>query len=167
MLKKYSHQLTTAVSFGLTSGVITTLGMIVGLNSATSSRLAVVAGILVMAIADGLADAAGMHLSEESEMEGNKNKHSQKEVWITTLFTFLSVCGFISIFAIPVLLFPIDTAVTISVAWGMLLLVVLNYYLAKIRSEDSRKIISEHVVLAIFVILISYLIGELIALWFR
>ena len=40
------------VSFGLTSGIITTLGMMVGLNFSTGSKLVVLGGILTIAIAD-------------------------------------------------------------------------------------------------------------------
>ena len=35
----------SGISFGLTSGVITTLGLIVGLRSGTGSRLALIRGI--------------------------------------------------------------------------------------------------------------------------
>jgi len=49
------HQLKTGVSFGLTSGIITTLGLMVGLHSGTQSRIAVVGGILTIAIADASA----------------------------------------------------------------------------------------------------------------
>ena len=38
-------------SFGLTSGVITTLGLMVGLHSSTHSKLVVIGGILTIAIA--------------------------------------------------------------------------------------------------------------------
>lgn len=44
-------------SFGLTSGVITTLGMMVGLHSSTHSKLAVIGGIIAIAIADAFSDA--------------------------------------------------------------------------------------------------------------
>lgn len=44
-------------SFGLTSGVITTLGLIVGLHSSTHSDLSVIGGILSIAIADAMSDA--------------------------------------------------------------------------------------------------------------
>ncbi len=167
MTKKYSHQLITGISFGLTSGVITALGMIVGLRSATSSKLAVVAGIVIMAIADGLADAVGLHVVEEGEVEKGKVKHTPQEVWITTVITFVLVSGFILTFAIPLLLFPLKTAIFIAIAWGMLLLILLNLYIAKIRKKSSLKLISEHVLLASFVIIISYLLGNLIALKFR
>ena len=85
MLKKYFHQLITGLSFGLTSSVITSLGMIVGLYSATASRLAVIAGIIIMAIADGMSDAAGVHISEESELEKGQAKHTHKEIWAATV----------------------------------------------------------------------------------
>ena len=163
MKQRYSHQFTTGVSFGLTSGVITALGMIVGLNSATSSKLAVLAGIIIMAIADGLADAAGLHLSEESEVEKGKGKHTPKEVWLTTLYTFISVAGFILTFAIPILIFNLQTAVYVAIGWGLLLIICLNIYIARIRKEPALKLICEHVFLALFVIMLSYGVGKLIA----
>ena len=162
MAKKYSHQLLTGISFGLTSAVITSLGMIVGLNSATSSRLAVGAGIIVMAVADGLADAMGLHLAEESEIENGKVKHTPKEVWLTTAVTFFSVSGFCSTFAIPILLFSMKLAVFLTISWGILLLIILNFYIARIKKERPLKLILQHILLAIFVIAISYEIGNLI-----
>ncbi|UCE51174.1 MAG: hypothetical protein JSV31_18140 [Desulfobacterales bacterium] len=44
--------LRTGISFGLTSAVITTLGLMVGLHSGTHSKIVVLAGILTIAIAD-------------------------------------------------------------------------------------------------------------------
>ena len=167
MAQKYSHQLMTGICFGLTTAVITSLGMIVGMHSATSSKLSVVAGIVVMAIADGLSDAVGLHTAEEAEVENGKSKHTPKEIWLTTLFAFLSVSGFTLTFAIPVLICPLETAVILTIAWGMLLLILLNFYIAKIRRENPIKLISEHILLAIFVIIVSHLVGILIALVFE
>jgi hypothetical protein len=62
-------------SFGLTSSIITTLGLIVGLHSSTHSKLIIVGGILIIAVADALSDALGIHISEEAE-----NKHSVREI---------------------------------------------------------------------------------------
>ncbi|TKS61160.1 MAG: membrane protein [Nitrospira sp.] len=60
----------TGLSFGLTSGVITTLGLMVGLHSGTHSRAIVIGGILTIAIADAMSDALGIHVSEESKNSG-------------------------------------------------------------------------------------------------
>ena len=40
------------ISFGLTSATITTLGLIIGLEAGTGSRLAVASGILAIAVSD-------------------------------------------------------------------------------------------------------------------
>jgi hypothetical protein len=78
----------------------------------------VFAGIVIMALADGLADAAGFHIVEEAEVENGRAKHTMKEVWVSTIVTFIAVGGFISTFAIPVLLFQLKTAIILDIAWG-------------------------------------------------
>ena len=167
MNSKYPDQLVTGVSFGITLGVITALGMIVGLHEATSSRLAVFAGIVVMAIADGMADAAGFHVVEEAELENGKAKHSSREVWMTTFFTFLGVCGFILTFAVPILIYDLGFAVIVDIVWGILLIVALNIYIAKLKNESAIKLVTEHVSLAVVVITISYFTGKLIGGWIQ
>jgi len=59
------HLLKVGFSFGLTSGIVTTLGLMVGLHSSTHSKLVVIGGILTIAIADALSDAMGIHIAEE------------------------------------------------------------------------------------------------------
>lgn len=160
--KKQNHQLVSGISFGLTSGVITSLGMIAGMFSATNSKLAVVASIITMAIADGLADGAGQHMSEEAEKEDGKLKHTQREVWLSTIFTFLSVGGTILSFIPFFLIFSLKTAIIVGVVWGILLLIVFNYILARTNNENPFIIIAEHVLLAAFVVVVSYFVGDLI-----
>jgi len=77
--------LRTGITFGLTSAVITTLGLMVGLSSGTGSKMAVLGGVLTIAIADAFSDALGIHVSEESE-----NVHTTKEIWGATAATFLA-----------------------------------------------------------------------------
>ena len=128
--------------------------MIVGMHSATSSRLAVVAGIVIMAFADGLSDAVSLHTAEEAEVEEEESKHTSKEIWLTTLLTFISVSGFTLTFAVPLLFLPFDSAIAVAIVWGMLLLVLLNLYIAKIRKENPMKLVLEHILLAVAVITI-------------
>jgi hypothetical protein len=117
--------LQTGVHFGLTSGVITTLGLMVGLHSGTHSRPAVVGGILTIAIADAFSDALGMHISEEAE-----NVHTAREIWLATGATFLTKFLMALTFLLPVLLFPLRTAIFVGVGWGLGVLAVLSYQLA-------------------------------------
>jgi len=151
------HSLKTGFSFGLTSGIITTLGLMVGLYSGTHSRLAVIGGILIIAIADAFSDALGIHISEESE-----NKHSRKEIWESMFSTFLSKFIFALTFVIPILLFPLTAAVIISVIYGLFLLGIFSLYLAKTQRQRTWRVISEHLIIAIVVITLTHYIGSLI-----
>ncbi len=61
------NSLHTGIAFGLTSAVITILGLMVGLHSGTHSKNFVLGGNLTIAIADAFSDALGIHASEESK----------------------------------------------------------------------------------------------------
>ncbi len=145
-------------SFGLTSGIITTLGLIVGLHSSTHSNLVVIGGILVIAIADAMSDALGIHVSEETE-----NKHSTKEVWESTIFTFFSKFVFALTFIVPVLFLQLSTAIVICVIWGLSLITIFNYYMAKQQNIKPYRVIFEHLIIAIIVIVITHYIGDWVA----
>jgi len=145
-------------SFGLTSGVITTLGLIIGLNSATNSRLAVVGGIITIAIADSFSDALGMHLSEESEAE-----HTHKTIWKVTKATAFYKFIFALSFLIPVLLLSLRNAVIVSIIWGVILLSILSYNLAKRQGISAWKAIREHLFIALIVVIITYYLGIFVA----
>lgn len=154
-----SHSLTTGLSFGLTSGVITTMGLMVGLESGTNSKIAVLGGILTIAIADAFSDALGIHISEESE-----NVHSTKEIWESTIFTFIAKFLFSSIFIIPVLLLNLSLAVIVSVAMGLLIIGVASFLMARRQNEAAWKVVAEHLSVAAVVVLLTHFIGRLIAI---
>jgi VIT1/CCC1 family predicted Fe2+/Mn2+ transporter len=146
------------VSFGLTSGVITTLGLIVGLHSSTNSAIVIVGGILIIAIADAMSDALGIHVSEEAE-----NRHSQKEIWEATITTFCSKFIFALTFLIPIWFFQLSTAIVVSVIWGLLLITVFSVYLAKKARLKPIRVITEHLVITIIVLIVTHYTGDLIA----
>ncbi|MFH1802261.1 MAG: hypothetical protein ABH864_02295 [archaeon] len=148
----------TGMSFGVTSAVITTLGMIVGLNSGTHSKMVVVGGILMIAIADALSDSLGIHISEEA-----RKKHTEKGVWQSTFFTFLFKFVFALTFLIPILLFDLSLAVKVDVIWGMLLLGGLSCYIAKRENASAWRVVMEHLVIAVIVIVITNYLGEWVA----
>jgi len=149
------HSLKTGLSFGLTSGIITTLGLMVGLNSSTHSELVVIGGILTIAIADGFSDALGIHVSEESE-----NKHTTKEIWESTIYTFLFKFIFALTFIIPILLFQLSTAIIIGVIWGLSLLGLFSFYIAKEQKAKPWMMVIEHLVIAFMVIFITHFVGD-------
>ncbi len=159
---KPRKSLRTGLSFGLTSGVITTLGLMVGLNSGTNSKLAVVGGILIIAIADSLSDALGIHVSEEAE-----NTHTHKEIWESTIATFLAKFFSALIFIIPVLLFELTIAIIVSGVWGFLVVGFLSYKIGKFQKTSIWKVISEHLLILTAVIIITHYLGDWVAKFFN
>jgi len=148
----------TGLSFGLTSGVITTLGLMVGLHSGTHSRAVVIGGILTIAIADAMSDALGMHIAEES-----KNSGSTSEIWESTIATFIAKLFIALTFAVPVLFLPLTAAIMVSVTWGLLLLAILSFALARVQQIAPWKVIGEHVLIGISVVAMTHVLGD----WIR
>jgi VIT1/CCC1 family predicted Fe2+/Mn2+ transporter len=151
----------TGLYFGATSGVITTIGLIAGLNAGTNSVAAVLGGILVIAVADSLSDALGIHLAEEADPDT-----SHEHVWSATVSTFLTKFIFAITFAIPVLLLPLWPAVLASVAWGLLVIAVLSYFIARSQDSPPLAIIGEHVLIAVIVVVASHYIGAWVNMTF-
>lgn len=148
------HSLEVGFSFGITSGIITTLGLMVGLHSGTHSKLAVLGGIITIAVADAFSDSLGIHVSEESE-----GKHSRKQIWESTFFTFLSKFIFALIFVIPVLVFELSIAIIVSVVMGLILLGIFSFLVARREKSKPWKVVSEHLIIAAVVIAITHYLG--------
>lgn len=151
---KIKETLRVGASFGVTSGAITTMGLMVGLYAGTQSLKAVVGGVLTIAIADAFSDALGMHIHEESE-----NEHTPVEIWESTIATFVSKFIFAASFLVPVALFDLNTAIIASVLWGLSLVAIISYLIARDQKVAPYKIIGEHVFIAMVVIFITALVG--------
>jgi VIT1/CCC1 family predicted Fe2+/Mn2+ transporter len=119
----------TGLFFGATSGVITTIG-------------------------DAKSDALGIHLAEEADPDA-----TPQHVWAATISTFLNKFFFALSFSVPLLLLPLDQAVLASLLWGMLVIIVLSYFLARAQNASPIMIIGEHLGIAILVVVLSHLIG--------
>lgn len=148
----------TGLFFGATSGVITTLGLIAGLNAGTHSIAAVLGGIFVIAVADAMSDALGIHLAEEADPESTAER-----IWAATISTFLNKLVFALSFAVPLLLLPLEQAVIASIVWGMLVIIVLSYFIARAQQASAVAIIAEHLGIALLVVVISHFIGVWVA----
>jgi VIT1/CCC1 family predicted Fe2+/Mn2+ transporter len=148
------NSIRTGIAFGLTSAIITTLGLMVGLDSTTHSRVVVLGGILMIAVGDALSDALGIHVSEESK------KTDGKSVWEATISTFAAKFLFALTFVIPVLFLDLPTAIIVSVIWGLVWLAVLSYAIAKANQENPLPVIAEHIGIALVVIVGTFLIGS-------
>ena len=148
------QSLKTGLGFGITSGVITTLGLLVGLHAGTLSKLAIIGGVLTIAIADAFSDSLGIHISKEFE-----DKSSTKEIWESTITTFLSKFVVAITFVIPVLFFSLSVALKISILWGVGLLGFFSSYIAKQKKVKVWPVVAEHLFIALVVILVAHFTG--------
>lgn len=153
-----NDSLRTGMVFGITSAVITTLGLMVGLHSGTGSKMVVLGGILTIAIADAFSDALGIHVSEEAE-----NAHTTLQIWGATIATLMTKFIFALTFAVPILLLPLFTAIAVSIVWGLAIIIILSYLMAKAQNENPGKIVGEHVLIAVVVIGVTHWVGRWIA----
>jgi len=154
--------LKVGMGFGLASATITTLGLMTGLESSTGSKIAVIGGILTIAIADSFSDALGVHIAKESE--GN---FSKIEIWQATIFTFIFKAIVALSFLIPVLIFSLSTAIYITLTWGALILITQSYQLAKAQNIKPIIVIREHLLIAVLVMIFTHYAGLGIASYFK
>jgi len=144
----------TGIFFGATSGVITTIGLITGLNAGTNSLVAVLGGILVVAVADAMSDALGIHIAQEADPDSTEN-----HIWAATIWTFLTKFIVAMSFALPLIWLPLQTAVAVAVGWGLLVITLISAYLARMQRVAALPIVTEHLGIAIAVVAISHYIG--------
>lgn len=142
------------MSFWITSGVITTLWLLVWLASGSEMKSVVIAWILTIAIADSFSDALGIHISQESNI-----KNSHKQVWESTISTFLAKFLFACAFVVPVLLFPLLRAVIVSSIWWLLVISLVSYKIAISQKKDPWHSVFEHLTITILVIILTYITG--------
>ena len=148
--------LKTGIGFGINSSVITTLGLMIGLFAGTHSKLAVIGGIVTIAIADAFSDSLAIHISEESK---SKEDEHVRESTISAFFAkFLAAI----IFLPAVLVLPILEGIVANVLLGMGILGAFSYYVAKERGDAPLHTIFEHVAIGATVILITYFVGDMI-----
>jgi VIT1/CCC1 family predicted Fe2+/Mn2+ transporter len=147
----------TNFSFGATSAIVTSLAFIVGLSRSINPNLTIIGLLLLFAIADNISDSLGIHIYQESELK------KSKVVIASTFYNFLTRFLIVLVFILLVALLPIDYAVVVSIIYGISLLVILSYFIAKEEKVNPYKAILWHVAIAILIIIISNFIG----VWIR
>ena len=147
-------------AFGISSAVLTTLGIIVGLNAATASRTAVIAGIVGVAVADSCSDAFGMYAAKRSE-----RGVSARAALRGALSTLLGKALFTFSFIIPFLFLPFTPALVASLVWGAVLLAFVNVQIAFVQQSPIPRTVARNLLFALLVVVLSYYAGSLVAMF--
>jgi VIT1/CCC1 family predicted Fe2+/Mn2+ transporter len=160
-LKNTVRPAQTRFSFGATSAIITNLGIITGLDTLAHPKLSIIGALLVIALADNLSDSFGIHIYQESE------HIAKKEVWLSTLTNFLTRLFVSSTFIILIIVLPIRLAAVCSVIWGLFVLTVMTYTIAKQQKINPFSAIFVHLTIAVVVVVASNFIGAFVITRFQ
>ena len=144
------------ISFGSPSAIVTSMALIVGLDTATATRMTVLASLLIIGVADNLTDSLSVHIYQESE------RLAGTHAFRTTVANFAARFTVSLSFILLFLALPTRLAVYACLAWGGFLLSWLSYLLAKARHVRTFPEILKHAGVAVVVILLSSGIGFLI-----
>ena len=143
-------------SMGATAAIITSIGLIAGLNHGEHAKTSIITGLLIIAIADNISDSLGLHIYKESECA------SQKEINSSTFGNFITRLLLVVTFIGIVWFLPPRTAFIVSSIWGLFLLSILSYLISKVRNTNPFKEIISHLLVALVVVIGSRFLGYLI-----
>jgi len=143
-------------SFGATSAIITGIAVIVGLSNTINAKVNIITALLIIAIADNISDSFGIHVHQECQRE---NAH---EVTRITIFNFISRVIIVLVFILIILLAPMTIGVILSIIFSIVILVILSYYISKKQKIKPFKAILHHLIIAIIVIVASYVLRGII-----
>lgn len=143
-------------SIGATAAIITSMGLIAGLTQGAAAKTGIITGLLIIAIADNVSDTLGLHMYKEAEGA------SKRDINLFTYGNFIVRLLLASTFVLIVLLFSAFAAFVISSIWGLVMLAILSYLIAKSKKTNHWQEIVRHLLVAIMVIIGSKLLGNLI-----
>ena len=153
------HQRIGELSFGITSGILTTVGVLVGMQAATASTLAVIASIATIAVADSFSDAFGMYISKVGERGSTKN-----EALRYALGTFIGKFIFPLTFIVPLTILPLVVGIWVDITWGGVALALLSAEQAIVIQESVVGTIARNIGLAAIIIIFSTVVGNSVSL---
>jgi len=145
-------------SFGITSAIVTSLALMLGLDTLNNARSSIIGALLIIAVADNISDSLGIHVYKESLTQG-----STSDLWVFTITNFVTRLGVMVLFIILVVTLPLNIAAGISVMFGLTLLSVMSYYIGIQQKINPAKSVAEHLAIAILVIIASHFLGQLIS----
>jgi VIT1/CCC1 family predicted Fe2+/Mn2+ transporter len=143
----------TQLSYGGTAAIVTSMGLIVGFDTARASQATLVGSLLLIAVADNLADSLAIHAYQESE------RLAAKQAFRSTVTNFLTRFLVAGSFVILALALPLGRLTPAAVVWGLALLGTLTYFVARGRAASPALEVAKHIGVAIVVIAVSRAIG--------
>ena len=159
----------SGMTFGIMDGVLAVLSILIGLASVID-KYAIFSAMIIVGLADAMANAAGMRVSQETVVHSTK-----PQIFRSMLLAFLGTFFVVIILAIPLIFLDISTATIVSTTIGMILLCGLGVFVGIRRlynKKEMLRLIGEYVITGLIIIFISHMLGlafqnPWVVLWLR
>lgn len=151
------HERVGELAFGITSGILTTVGVLVGVIAANPDQLSAIGGIVAIAVADSYSDAFGMYMARVSE-RGTPRKLAMRHA----LGTLAGKAVIPLTFIVPLLVLPLGAAVWVDLGWGAVALALLSAEQAVVEQRPIGRRVARNLGLALIIVTSSLLAGKLV-----
>jgi len=162
------------VAFGLADGLIMCLGLLIGIAEATSqTQLVIITGI-IGGFANSFGNSIGFYMSQSAERAlqirettdhgATTRIHSKREVYINSLFAFISTIAATLILLSPFTYLSMNHAVILTFIIGTTMAFILGSYIGKTSHENPYKTGLKYALIAILGAIISHYIADCVQL---
>lgn len=159
----------SGMTFGVMDGVLTVTSVLVGLGP-VADKSAVVLAMFIVGLADSMANAAGIRVSQETVVHLKKS-----QIFRSMLLAFLGTFIVTVALIIPLIFFDMSTSIYVSTFLGILLMIGLGIFVGTRRmykSHEMLRLIAEYIITAGIIITISHTLGLMynnpwVVLWLR
>lgn len=148
--------------FGMEDGLVSTLGVITGIATATEDKKVVILSGLILILVESLSMAAGSYLSNKAERDQRKlekleDHHLPPVVGMLVMGITYIIGGAVPL--VPYLFLPIGLALLLSIVLTLLTLFGVGYYKGKVTKTARVRSGLEMVVVSATAAILGYLIG--------
>ena len=151
------------VAFGTMDGLITILGVVIGIASATQNSGVVVLSGLVAGLANAFGNSFGFYASELAEraehIQENQHVSSMAETRRSTLLAFAYSLASTLVIVVPFVIFRLTYAMIVSLILALALLFALGAVVGKFSHASPWKFGIRYVLLGLAGAALSFVVG--------
>jgi len=152
------------VAFGTMDGLITILGVVIGIATATENAGAVIVAGLVAGLANAFGNTFGFYASELAEraehIQEKQRLNSMTETRRSTILAFTHSVGSTIVIVAPFAVLDLNHAIIASLIFALALLFTLGGFVGKFSHASAVKFGVRYVALGLAGAGLSFVVGE-------
>ncbi len=154
------------LTFGLVDGIVTMLGVVIGVAQATGDKRVVIVSGVVAGVANAFGNSIGFYGSELAErgehMVEGREPSSMTEVRRSSLLSLLMSLGATAVLTVPFLAFSQNLAMVVALALGGVLLFSLGSIVGRLWRRHPLRYGLTYFALGIAGAGLSYFVGDIV-----